>query len=232
MKKTVFTLDINNYAPEIKAVTFPLIRYWARKIGATFRIINERKFPDWPIPYEKMQIYELGKEMGNDWNIYVDADTIIHPETLDWTYYLNKNTVAHNGSDYALIRWRYDRYFWRDGRNIGSCNWMTIASDWCIDLWEPLDMTYDEAVQNVYPTVGELSSVIVPEHLLDDYTLSRNIAKYGLKFTTLKEVQKSNGFEDAAFFWHVYTVPVEEKIVQMKEVIKAWKIPQSIMEIE
>ncbi len=34
MKKTVFLLNIGNYAPQITGLTYPLIRRWARKIGA------------------------------------------------------------------------------------------------------------------------------------------------------------------------------------------------------
>ena len=83
IKKTLYTLNIGDYAPEIRALTFPLLRGWADKIGADFHVIEERKFPDWPIVYEKLQIYELGQ--GNDWNIFADADTLVHPEMFDVT---------------------------------------------------------------------------------------------------------------------------------------------------
>lgn len=68
-KKTVFTLNVDGYAPEITALTYPLIEAYAEKIGADFHIISERKFPEWPVTYEKLQIFELAREMGNDWNI-------------------------------------------------------------------------------------------------------------------------------------------------------------------
>lgn len=228
MKKTVFTLNIDNYAPGITKLTYPLIKYWSNKIGADFYCITERKFPEYPVTYEKLQIYKLGKEMKNDWNIYIDSDALVHPETIDWTVYLDKDTVAHNGSDMANIRWRYDNYFLRDGRNIGSCGWMSLASDWCIDLWSELDIPLKDAISNIFPTVDELNTVITPEHLIDDYALSRNIAKYGLKFKTLIQLQKDIGMEDANFFWHIYTVPVEEKVPKMKEVLTNWNIPEFI----
>ena len=165
--------------------------------------------------------------MGNDWNIYIDSDVLIHPETIDFTNHLSKDMVAHNGADMAGIRWKYDRFFLRDGRNIGSCNWSTIASDWCIDLWKPLDdLTFEEALKNIYPTVEEINTLIKPEHLIDDYTLSRNIAKYGLKFTTFGQILKDVGLPDANFFWHLYRISVEEKVKKMKEVIKGWKLPE------
>jgi hypothetical protein len=240
-------LNINGYAPEITAVTYPLIRYWANKIGADFYVIKKRKFPDWPVVYEKLQIFQLGQEMKNDWNIYVDSDAFIHPETVDWTLYLNKDTVAHNGNDMANIRWRYDKYFMRDGRNIGSCNWLTIASDWCIDLWRPLEISFKEALSNIFPTVNELATVITADHLVDDYALSRNIAKFGLKFKKLQQLQIDIGLPDADFYWHVYTRPIAEKLNGWDEMIKdadgvekkvhfpgmkglldLWKIPEHI----
>jgi len=250
MKKTIFTLNVDGYAPEIIELTYPLLRYYANKIGADFYIIDKRKFKDYPVTYEKLQIYELGQEMQNDWNIYIDSDALIHPETLDWTYYLRKDTVIHNGNDMANIRWRFDKYFLRDGRNFGSCNWFTIASDWCIDLWRPLEITAKEAISNIFPTVEELNTVITPEHLIDDYALSRNIAKYGLKATTCNQIQKDFGFADAYFHWHDYTHTVEQKIngwremkfdekqgkmieVEMhgiKGILDTWKVPKNIRE--
>ena len=48
----------------------------------------------------------------------------------------------------------------------------------------------------------ELNTVITPEHLIDDYALSRNIAKYGLKFKTVPQImQEING--GGNYLWHV-----------------------------
>ena len=109
----------NNYAPEITELTYPLIKHYAEKIGADFYTITERKFPNMPPVYEKMQIYDLGKKMENDWNIYIDSDALVHPDFFDVTNFIKKDTVVHNGADMANNRWRYDKYFIRDGRNIG-----------------------------------------------------------------------------------------------------------------
>ena len=221
IKKTLYTLNIGDYAPEIRALTFPLLRGWADKIGADFHVIEERKFPDWPIVYEKLQIYELGQ--GNDWNIFADADTLVHPEMFDVTEHIGKDTVCHNGSDMANIRWKYDGYFRRDGRNIGSCNWFTVASDWCLDLWRPLeDLTFQEALGNIRPTVGETTSGFCSkEHLIDDYTLSRNIARFGLKFQTVSDLCGKFGFRGpygqptTPFLYHKYTISNRQKVEEM-----------------
>jgi hypothetical protein len=225
LKKTLFVLNVDNYAPEITEVTYPLLKRYADKIGAQFYEIRERKFPGWPPVYEKLQIYELAQGLENDWNLYVDSDTLIHPDMMDVTNYIPRNTVAHNGQDMAGNRWIYDRFFLRDGRNIGSCNWFAVASDWCIELWKPLDdLTFEEAVKNISPTVKELNTIITPEHLIDDYTLSRNIAKYGLKHITFHDIWKSLGYRPDAFLWHIYTSTVAEKLVEMKKVLKIWKL--------
>lgn len=223
IKKAIFTLNIDNYAPKLTELTYPLIKAYAGKIDASFNIIDKRKFKEWPVVYEKLQIYELAQRMENDWNIYIDSDALLNPDLIDFTTILPKDTVAHHGSDFAAIRWKYDRFFMRDKRNIGSGNWFTIASDWCIELWKPLDdLTLDEAVKNINPTVGEkLSGVIQTDHLIDDYTLSRNIAKYGLKFTSVRELIEKQGIPQG-FFWHAYTIPIEQKVVEAKKVLKEW----------
>jgi len=227
VKKAIFTLNIDNYAPEITELTYPLLNRYAKKIGAKFVIINERKFPDYPVTYEKFQIYKLAQEMGNDWNIYIDSDALIHPDLMDFTTILDKNTVAHHGSDFASMRWKYDRFFFRDGRHIGSGNWLAIASDWCIELWKPIDdMTKDEIIAHISPTVDEtISGVIDPEHLIDDYTCSRNIAKYGLKFKTVRKIIEEIGFPPQNhFFWHQYLVPIAAKVEGMKKALKEWRV--------
>jgi hypothetical protein len=219
--KAVFTLCVDDYYPEVTQLTFPFLRAYADKIGADFRIIEERAFKGFPPVYEKLQIYRLGQEYG--WSIYFDADTLVHPDLFDVTEYLRPDTVLHWGHDMAGNRWRYDNYFRRDGRHIGSGNWFTVASIWCLDLWQPLhDLSLEEAVGNIFPTVQERNLGIRPEHLLDDYVLSRNIARYGLKFLRFQELQKDLGREGEAYFFHNYLLPVEEKCRQIEAHIAAW----------
>jgi hypothetical protein len=246
MKKVIWTINIGNYAPEVCALTYPLLKQYAYKIGADFNVIKQRRYPTWPVTYEKIQIFDLGRD--NDWNIYIDSDALIHPDFFDVTDHLHKDTVCHNGHDMAGNRWRYDNYFRRDGRHIGSCNWFTIGSDWCMDLWHPLDIPLNEALANIFPIVAESSpiaherdedgnrkkddkgayiqtpkQVITREHLIDDYTLSRNIARYGLKFTNLFSIKEKIG-DKGEYFWHAYQIPVDCKITKMKEVLDNWGI--------
>jgi hypothetical protein len=229
--KTLYTLNVNNYAPEITRITYPLLKYYAKKCGAEFCIITERKFPDWPIVYEKLQIYYLSEERKDEWSIYLDSDAIVHPETVDWTCFLPMDTVAHNGTDMAAVRWKYNEWFLRDGRNIGSCNWNTIASYWCRDLWRPLEMTPEEAIGHCFPIVEEMNTVISPDHLVDDFALSCNIARFGLKKTTLIELQKKIGLPDANFYWHQYTISIPEKVKQMRELVSSWGLKKIVGDV-
>lgn len=224
MKKIIFTLNIDNYAPEILEITRPTLEYYANKIGAEIYDIKERKYPEYPVTYEKLQIYELAKKLKADWIIYIDSDALIHPETIDFTNFLSRDTVMHNGFDMANIRWKYDDIFLRDGRNIGSCNWFTIASSWCIDLWTPLDITLEEALNNIFPTPTETNTVVDRKHLIDDYALSRNIAKFGLKFTTSTEIYEKLKLEGSIFLYHEYLISIDEKVKRLKEIKNNWII--------
>ena len=238
-KKTIFTLNVDGYAPEITALTYPLIEAYAEKIGADFHIIGERKFPEWPVTYEKLQIFELAQQMENDWNIYIDSDALVHPDTPDLTSLLPRDTVAHFGSDFAPVRWKSDRFFQRDGRNFGSGNWLAVASDLCIDLWRPLDdLTPAQAIANIYPTIFEkVSGVVNRSHLIDDYTVSRNIARFGLKAKTFRKIFEEAGYKEArnaqgqiireaggSFFYHHYLFPIDQKVVELKKIIRNWGI--------
>jgi hypothetical protein len=227
IKKGVFTLNLNPDAyQEVTDLTYPLIKEWSRKLGADFMEIKDRKFPEALSPtYEKCQVYQLAQDLNLDWAIFVDADALIHPDTMDFTNHIGKDTVMHHGADFASIRWRYDKYFWRDGRNIGSCTWFIVASDWCLDIYKPLDdISLETAYENIFPISEEVQRGVEPFRLIEDYVFSRNIAKYGLKFITVSEYLKRMGVEPGNLFWHLYAISNEEKVARMKQTLKYWGI--------
>ena len=90
IKKCVFTLNVGGYATEITDLTYPLMKGWCAKIGADFHVITERKFSEWPITYEKFQIYELAKEgkymicehAKNNINMVLDIEIHENDETV------------------------------------------------------------------------------------------------------------------------------------------------------
>lgn len=213
MKKTLFTLAVDDYAPEITALTFPFMQRYAEKIGAEFYVIRDRKFPDMPVTYEKFQIHQLGRDMGNDWNLYFDADTFIHPDMFDVTEQIGKDTVFHNGVDMRGIRFKANEYFRRDGRNISSCTWCFMCSDWCLDLVRPTELPLEDVLSNITPTLTEMQSGLYdPHHFIDDYLMSCNIARFGLKVEIMSRLVERLGMpKDCSFLHHSYTQSQDEK---------------------
>jgi hypothetical protein len=226
-RKTIYTLVTDNYAPRIRELTFPLLQNYANKIGADFHVITERKRPEWPVTIEKFQVAELAVDRGDEWTMFIDADALVSPEFFDPTDHMNKNTVGHNGKDMAGVRWTADKYMRRDGRWYGSCTWFVIASDWTVeDLWQLPTQTPQEAFSHIHITIGEHNSGhCQTEHLIDDYTLSRNIARFGLKTTTIVDIcgqlgwkdQNGRGFNPHLF--HLYSISEEEKLSRMLAVL-------------
>lgn len=223
MKKTIYLLNAGDYQPEITKLTYPFIDLWATKIGANIHVIKSRKFPDWDMDYEKLQIYELAKERGDDWSIYIDSDALVHPDTPDLTELMPPDMVAHHGVDFAPYRFKYDEYFRRDGRHIGSCNWFAMAPSWCLDLWRPLEMTPQEAYDNISVINIERLGRLPKEHLVSDYALSRNIARFGLKFISVKQLLSNLGQPENMYFHHIFVVSEEEKLKSIKQKISEWE---------
>lgn len=226
-KTTVYTLNVGKYEPAITELTYPLIAAWCRKLGAEFHVMTERRWPEWPVVYSKLAIYELEQQVHSERIAYVDSDALIHPDFFNPFEHLPRDTVAHNGKDPASIRWTYDAYFRRDGRNIGSCNWLALGSDWTLDFWHPIeDLTPEEAIARIHPTVGEHNSQAMdPSHLIDDYTLSRNIARYGLKHTTLVDMCARFGMNMGnPYLFHVYAMDAAQKVEKMKATMKTWRV--------
>ena len=223
MKKTLYTLNVDNYEPAICELTYPLLKRYASKIGAEFFVITERKSPTLPPVIEKLQIYDLARERGDDWVCFFDSDALVHPDMPDVTEICPFDSIMHNATDYASCRFTYDDYFRRDGRHIGSGNWFTVASRWCLDLWHPLeDLTFEEAVARIKPTFAEGRAHIKPDHLIDDFILSRNIARYGLKAVSFRDIVARLGQLDSAYLWHQYLMTKEEKLLGMEAVLNVW----------
>jgi hypothetical protein len=225
MKKTVYTLNVDNYAPGICAITYPLMRYYARKIGADFVEITSRAWPHWPVVCEKFQVGQLAAQRNDDFAIFFDADTLIHPETVDFSAFLPVDTCLHNGVDFAAIRHRYDAPQLADKRNIGTCGWFTAAPRACFGLWDLPDISMDEIISRCSPTLEEAHAGVTAEHLTDDFIMSRNLALHGYKHTTVAKLLPEIGLPGAEFFWHIYTVGIAEKVRQMKEILWRWKVP-------
>ena len=177
--RTIHVLLINNYFPEMTRLTIPTVERWAQKLNAKVNLITNRKWPDWPLLYEKMQIYYDG--IDSDWNILLDADILIHPDCPDpLNTFIHPTQVAAKDSYHADRQLHMDDYFFRDGRNIGISTCAVAASRLCHDLWTPLEISREESEKRVY------------EHraILDEYCVSRNLARFGLKLTAILDPNK------------------------------------------
>jgi hypothetical protein len=221
-KKTIFTLNVDNYCPEITEITYPLIQRYADKIGAEIHVISERKYPDMPAVYEKLQIYNLIDEIDCEWIIYIDSDALLHPDLPDVTTLIPKDTVMQFMNDVSTIRFRENDYFRRDGRYIGCCNWFTVASHLCRDLWKLPD-TSIHIEHEIHPIAPERLYTQV-SHLIDDYILSVNVARYGLKYQTLRQRLKDIGYGGGEYLWHTYLRSSQEKVEKMVKVAAKWEL--------
>jgi len=221
LKKTIFTLNIGNYAPKITKLTYPLIEAYAKKIGAEFKIITQRRFPDYPVEYEKLQVSELGQD--SDWIIFIDSDCLVHPDMFDITEVLPEDIILVYGASFAGGRFKYDNCFRRDGRNMAVDSFLTVASGLCIDLWNPPDdLTLEEARTNLF--ISEEKQTSKSGYAIDDYILSRNIAKYHLKFETFSDLLANINRRDDGLIFHEHMPTGPQKVERLKKALRDWNL--------
>jgi len=209
LKKCIYTLCVDDYFPELCELTIPNHEAYAKKIGADFKLITKRKYPEWPATYEKVQIYEQG--VGYDWNIHIDADMLIHPNMWDITK-PNLSTIYYYSIYDPRLYFPPNAFFLRDGRLIGVCSSFIAVPSWCHDLWEPFSVPFEQAQQGLQRVHG-----------IDDYCFSINFARYGLKGSLLFE-------GDTPPIWYVQHLEVggdstnqkEEILKKANEIVTAW----------
>ena len=185
MRKLIHVVNINDFFPELFALTYPTIKSYAERNGYMINMITERKFPDYPINYEKMQVYEDGKDAVV--NILCDADMLIHPEFPEVTKFLKRDSIAFNDNYNISRKYHVDRirYFMRDGRDVGIATNFVVSSDWTHDVWEPLSISQkdiEELAKKENTDTGGAEGRGWG-HYADEFALSYNMAKYGLKYT-------------------------------------------------
>jgi len=182
-KKAIYVVRVNNYFPELCELTIPRIKAYAHRIGADYIEITEQKYAEWSPLYEKMQIHELGKNY--EWNILIDADYIIHPQAPDFTLGLDPSYVGVMYAFPADVMFKHGMYFKRDGRNLGLSGQFMITSQLTHDLWIPFEFGVEEAKD----WMNNRSYIN-----FDELCMSRNLARYGLKFTGLEYNQQIKYF--------------------------------------
>jgi hypothetical protein len=176
----IHILLINDFFPELTEMTLKTVERYAKNINAKLNIISQRKFPDWPILTEKLQVYDYP---DYDWNILMDADILVHPDTIDPLIKFDPREVGNKDEYQASNQLRPDKYFIRDGRNLGLSGCLICTSRLTHDLWEfPTDLTKKEVLGNI----------LQDRKCVDEYVISRNLAKYGLKYRELFPVKYYN----------------------------------------
>ncbi|MDP1712431.1 MAG: hypothetical protein Q8K86_08240 [Candidatus Nanopelagicaceae bacterium] len=171
----IYVLLVNDYLPRLCKITLPTIERYAARIGAELVVITERKFPEWPITYEKLQIYELCR--NDEWSVLIDADTVISDALPDVTKVIPPTCVGMNLSYPADILFPLNDWFIRDGRKIGVVGCFLSAHRICRDFWTPFTEGPEEIVRRM--TTGVKA---VPFNV-DEYCFSCNLARYGLKMS-------------------------------------------------
>jgi len=79
-KKAVVTLVFGMEYEAISKLTHPSLKEYAKKIGADFHVINERKLRhNVPVGYEKLQLRDYLKDYHRI--LYIDTDIIVRPDT-------------------------------------------------------------------------------------------------------------------------------------------------------
>ena len=196
MKKLLVTLDINNYNKEITKLTFPYMKQYAKNIGADFHIITKRKFPDLDISLEKFQLYDVCSNY--DWVIFLDADCLINPETVDFTKLISEDRVLiskyispehhfypknieekYNLQYYApfffLVFHKYSKKCVKPYKNpLDYCKYINIKSQ-------------NEEFLKYLSSKITSDNIVSPSWFLDEFLLTLNMHKYEIKTASLKE---------------------------------------------
>jgi hypothetical protein len=172
MKKILHVVNINDFFPELFAYTFPTMKKYAERYDWEINLITKRKFPEWHINYEKMQVWEDGKDA--DMNLLVDADVLIHPKFPCVSGIVPEYYIGFNDNYHASRKFILNDYFRRDGRDVGIASNFVVSYKSTHDVWEPLkDITPEEGRKITFVREGDI----------DEYCLSHNMAKYGLKYS-------------------------------------------------
>jgi hypothetical protein len=193
---------------EIVALTRPLYEHYAEKVGAELRFISDRKFPDYPANYERMQVFESGRDYA--WNMVVDAGVLVGPLLPDFTKLVDRRQVGlclrtHAPSIFDVTD---NKYFVRDGRDLGVVEAIVVTSSLTHDLWQPLIGRSSDWL----PYVKSKNP-----NLLSELCLSLNAAKY--RFDVLNPF----GVPSQLYRLEQGAKPLAELLPEGRGVIDSWE---------
>jgi hypothetical protein len=201
--KCIHVVAIDDWRPDLCAITIPNLKRFAKRIGADFNLINKSKFEGYPPNYERLQVYETGKNYM--WNINIDADTILHPNYIDPTTFVDPKYVATWWYMDARHYFKWNKHFERDGRNLAVADQCVVSSWLTHDVWQPLLMSYEQAKK----------LCLREERQVSEYCLSLNAAKYGFKHCCA--TQDHNSYYSIMVTGHKIQNPIELMVNKLKE---------------
>lgn len=176
-------------------------------------MITERKFHEYPVIYEKIQVYEDGKDA--DLNLLVDADMLIHPHFPDVAQIVPPHHIGFNDNYNISSKFHTHLldYFLRDGRDVGIATNFVVSYKSTHDIWEPLPYTPQE-IENL--SIKGLNHRGWG-HYADEFCLSHNLAKYGLKYSGIT-------WEDwmRPFLIHTGTGDKEQALIIARQTLDLW----------
>ena len=216
--KAIWILNIDNkYNPEIVNLCVPTIRAYADKIHADLNIITERKFKEWHITYEKIQVYESGKDYF--WNIVMDTDILIHPDCPDFTERVPDYVIGLKECYPADGSFLLNDNFYRDRRKIGVNAIFAMTSKYCHDFWMPLENKQEDHLKYIVMRPEERERGVDPSHFISEYLMSNNLARFGLNYTGILDTHERH------LLFHTYFTPLEEdKIKELKDTYNSWNL--------
>lgn len=177
----IHLLNIGNFFPELTELTYPTIESFAKRIKAKINIITKMKISSDNILAEKLQVYEDGKEY--DYNIFLDLDLLIHPQCYNPFKNIPPFHVAFKDAHYANEIFKQDEVFKNDPRNVGVSTCCVFSTRETHQLWKPISELNLEQITN---------NIIQDRKNIDEYTLSRNLAKYSIKYTAPYPIEQYN----------------------------------------
>lgn len=169
MKKGLFVVRVDDYFPELCEITLPTIERYAQDIGASFTVIDQRQYPDFPPTYEKFQIYDLGSD--NDLNILVDSDIAITEDMYDVTDLLTEGQVGVWMQYDPRLTIKEDEYIRLDGSDTIAATNFVVTTRHTHEIWRPFDMSVDRVL-------GRMRRPFV----VDEYCFGRNSKMYGIPY--------------------------------------------------
>jgi len=231
MKKLLVTLNINNYDKDITNLTFPYMRQYAQNIGADFHIINERKFPNFPLMIEEFQMYDYSSEY--DWIIFLDADCLINPKGVDLTKLVEDDRVLiakynspthhfHSKNIEGMYNFKYYApfFFLVFHKNSNKC---VKPYENPYDYYDYINLNPTNSEMNTYMNIrAHLTEEEIKGTLIDEFLLTLNLHRYDIKTASLQE-----DFPGINIIAHT-SDERDVKIKYLKDSIKQMKLLNSI----